>query len=414
MTVINEFDNDVEVQLSIGELFDKLEKLKNIEFSNTSDDEYLLNVDEQFKIKNEHNEWIDVLGLVTKFDNMTELQFESGNVFKAADKHLLSYDGLHTKFLNDYNLGDKIKKSNGEYETIAKINKINNRTKLYDLQVASDTHLYQTSDGLIHHNSIGLINLSWNYIQQGKDVVYISLELKEAKIMKRYITHSAKIPTHEIPNRETDIYMHLKKCDERGYGRFTVHFYQPNTLSAMKLELFIRNYIQKYGTVPIIILDYAGLMIPNGKGWQGMFERDKYVSEELRGVCTLFNTVCWTADQYNRSVCLHSKVKTQRGEIEIKDITTDDYVLTHSQRMAKVNVVHEIQEQECYEITLKSGKKIICSGRHMWPKADPRKEETFENKIIDNINTSLKVGDKLWIKSDIDEQFYQEKGLSKS
>ena len=47
MTVINEFDNDVEVQISIGELFDKLEKLKNIEFSNSSDDEYLLNVDEQ-------------------------------------------------------------------------------------------------------------------------------------------------------------------------------------------------------------------------------------------------------------------------------------------------------------------------------------------------------------------------------
>ena len=52
MTVINEFDNDVEVQISICEIFDKLEKLKNIEFSNTSDDEYLLNVDEQFKIKN--------------------------------------------------------------------------------------------------------------------------------------------------------------------------------------------------------------------------------------------------------------------------------------------------------------------------------------------------------------------------
>lgn len=259
--------------------------------------------------------------------------------------------------------------------------------------------------------SIGLINLSWNYVQMGRDVIYISLELKEAKIVKRYITHSAKIATHEIPNKEMEIYHHLKKCDEKGYGRFTVHFYQPNTLSAMKLELFVRNYVQKYGTVPIIILDYAGLMIPNGKGWQGMFERDKYVSEELRGVATLFDTVIWTADQYNRSVCLHSKVQTQRGEIEIKDITTDDYVLTHSQRMAKVNVVHEIQEQECYEITLKSGKKIICSGRHMWPKADPRKNETFENKIIDNINTSLKVGDKLWVESDEDIIFYEDSGL---
>ena len=394
MTVINEFDNDVEVQISIGELFDKLEKLKNIEFSNTSDDEYLLNVDEQFKIKNEHNEWIDVLGLVTKFDNMTELQFESGNVFKAADKHLLSYDGLHTKFLNDYNIGNKIKKSNGEYETITKINKINNRTKLYDLQVASDTHLYQTSDGLIHHNSIGLINLSWNYIQQGKDVVYISLELKEAKIMKRYITHSAKIPTHEIPNRETDIYMHLKKCDERGYGRFTVHFYQPNTLSAMKLELFIRNYIQKYGTVPIIILDYAGLMVPNGKGWQGMFERDKYVSEELRGVCTLFNTVCWTADQYNRCLAFGETVETPDGKKNIEELKIGDLILGTNNEYRTVVEVTEPDEQECYEITTASGKTIVCSARHIFPK-------DVNGKIVeDNILTSLTVGDKVYIKED--------------
>jgi hypothetical protein len=174
----------------------------------------------------------------------------------------------------------------------------------------------------------------------------------------------------------------------------------------MKLELFIRNYIQKFGTTPIVVLDYAGLMVPNGKGWQGMFERDKYVSEELRGVATLFNTVCWTADQYNRSVALDSLVQTQRGEIEIKDITTEDYVLTHSNRMAKVDVVHEIQEQECYEITLKSGKTVICSGRHMWPKADSRKNETFDNKLIDNINTSLKVGDKLWIEDTTDTNFY--------
>lgn len=256
--------------------------------------------------------------------------------------------------------------------------------------------------------SIGLINLSWNYVQQGKDVIYISLELKEAKIMKRYITHSVKIATHEIPHKELEIYQHIKKCDEKGYGRFSTQFFQPNTLTSMKLELFVRNYIQKYGTVPIIVLDYAGLMIPNGKGWQGMFERDKYVSEELRGVATLFDTVVWTADQYNRSIFIGEKVKTDRGEIEFGDIKVTDKVLTHSNRMAKINVVHEIQEQECYEITLKSGKTIICSGKHMWPKADPRKENpTFDAKIIDNINTSLKVGDKLWVMEDEDEEFYK-------
>lgn len=394
MTVINETADQVEVQLPIGELFKKLEKLRNIEFSNISDDEYLLETDDIFKIKNEHNEWIDVLGLVTKFDSVLEVEFSSGNIFKAANNHLLSYDGLHTKYLKEYNVGDQIKKSDNTIDTITRISKYSDRDKLYDLQVASDTHLYQTSDGLIHHNSVGLINLSWNYIQQGRDVLYVSLELKEAKIMKRYITHSTKIPMHEIPNRESDIFLHLRKCEEKGYGRFTVEFFQPNTLNAMKLELFVRNYIQHYGTVPIIIVDYAGLMVPNGKGWQGMFERDKYVSEELRGVATLHDTVCWTADQYNRCLAFGETVETPNGKKNIEDVEIGDLVLGTNNEYRTVLDVTEPEEQECYEITLQSGKTIVCSARHIFPK-------DVDGKIVeDNILTSLVVGDKVYIKED--------------
>ena len=240
--------------------------------------------------------------------------------------------------------------------------------------------------------SIGLINLSWNYIQQGKDVVYISLELKEAKIIKRYITHSAKIATHLIPEKEMEIFNHIKKCDEKGYGRFTVHFYQPNTLSAMKLELFIRNYIQKYGTVPVIIVDYAGLMVPNGKGWQGMFERDKYVSEELRGVATLFDTVVWTADQYNRCIAFGEKVQTPIGEKNIEDVVVGDKVLGTNDEFRTVKYVSEPEEQDVYEITTSTGKTILASARHIFPK-------DVQGKMVeDNILTSLKVGDKIYLK----------------
>jgi hypothetical protein len=371
-----------------------MEKLRNLKFSDTDDDEQILGIDEQFKIRNEHNEWIDVIGMVTKFDSVDEITFESGNKLRASPKHILAYDKLHTKYLKDCKVGDKIKKADDEFDTIVSINNISNRGKLYDLQVASDTHLYQTSDGLIHHNSIGLVNLSWNYIQQGKDVIYISLELKEAKIIKRYITHSTKIKTFDIPNKEFEIFNHLKKCDEKGYGRFTTHFYQPNTLTSMKLELFIRHYIQKYSTVPVIVVDYAGLMIPNTKGWQGMFERDKYVSEELRGVATLFNTVVWSADQYNRCIAFGETVETPTGKKNIEDIVIGDKVLGTNNEFRLVTDVTEPDEQEVYEITTKSGKKVVVSGRHIFPKY-------VDGKIIDdNIFCTLKVGDSIYVNGD--------------
>jgi len=396
MELIKEEEKEVEVQLSIGELFEKIEKLKNIKFSDEEDDEVILDEDCQFKIKDEHNEWVPVVGLVTKFDSIRELKFDSGKSFKAAENHLLSYDGLHTKYLHEYKCGDKIVTSKCEVEIITSSRKQNKgkKEKVYDLQVASDTHLYQTSDGLIHHNSVGLINLSWNYIQQGKDVIYITLELNEAKVMKRYITHSTKIPTYRIPDQKLEIFNHIKSCDSKGFGRFTVHFYQPNTLTSMKLELFVRNYIQKYGTVPVIVVDYAGLMIPNGKNWQGMFERDKYVAEELRGVATLFGTVVFTADQYNRCIFLKNQIVTQNGKIEIGDVKVGDKVLGTNNEWRLVTEVSDIEEQEVYEITTKSGKKINVSGRHIFPK------DVNGTMVNDNIFTSLKVGDKLYVKKD--------------
>jgi hypothetical protein len=239
--------------------------------------------------------------------------------------------------------------------------------------------------------SVGLINLAWNYVKMGKDVIYISLELKEEKIMKRYICHSARIESSKIPTSEMKIYNHLKKCDSSGYGRFTTHFYQPNTLSAMKLELFVRNYIQMYGVVPIIILDYAGLMTPNGKSWQGMFEKDKYVSEELRGVATLFDTIVWTADQFNRCIAFGEKVTTPNGQKNIEEVIVGDLVLGKDNEWRTVTAVTEPEDQDVYEITLKSGKNIKVSGRHLFPK------DVNGKMVEDNINCSLKVGDKLYV-----------------
>jgi len=382
---------EIEIEIEIGELFERFETYKSMQFSN--EDEYIIPEEDVFQIKDEHNDWINVNGLVTKSDSTITLHFDNLDKQTYATKHLLSYDRLHTKYVDEYRVGDIILDANKKVHIITKIERDEATQKLYDLQVQSDTHLFQSANGLVHHNSVGLINLAWNYVKMGKDVIYISLELKEEKIMKRYICHSAGIPVKNIPESEMEIYNHLKKCDSRGYGRFTTHFYQPNTLSSMKLELFVRNYVQMYGVVPIIVLDYAGLMTPNGKSWQGMFEKDKYVSEELRGVATLFDTVVWTADQFNRCCFIEELVETPCGQREIGALVVGDKVLGTNGDWRTVLEVTEPEELEVYEITLKSGKTIKVSERHIFPK------DVNGKMVEDNIMTSLKVGDKLYVKS---------------
>ena len=50
------------------------------------------------------------------------------------------------------------------------------------------------------------------------------------------------------------------------------------------------------------MVDYGGLMLPNNFHPQmASFEKDKAISEELRGIATMFNTVVWTVEQFNRT-----------------------------------------------------------------------------------------------------------------
>jgi len=237
--------------------------------------------------------------------------------------------------------------------------------------------------------SVGLINLSWNYVQMNEDVLYISLELKEEKILKRYFTHAAKIKYYEFKDKEIELLKFVKK--HKKLGRFTVQFHQPNSLNSMKLELIIRQYIQKYDKKPVVIVDYAGLMIPNSKKWEGLFEKDKYISEELRGVALLYDIVIWSADQYNRCIYVNEKVINDKNEqISIKDIKIGDKILGKNGYVI-VKAKTKPKKQRTFKITLEDGRSIIVSENHMFPK------DVNGKIIMDNVANTLKKGDYLYV-----------------
>jgi len=149
--------------------------------------------------------------------------------------------------------------------------------------------------------SITLVNLAANIVKQGRDVLYITLELSDMEVLKRYIQRSTATSTKDF-----DLKLLLEKVKSsvlNGDGEFTSLFKQPGTLSSLELENIVEKYIATHdGKVPIIMVDYGGLMKPNNFYPQmPSFEKDKYISEELRGVATKFNTVVWNVEQFNRT-----------------------------------------------------------------------------------------------------------------
>ena len=148
--------------------------------------------------------------------------------------------------------------------------------------------------------SISLINLAHNFIKQGKDVIYITLELDEKTVMRRYFQHSVKITENDFANSKNKIIAHLTSNPE--YGKFSTQYYGSGTLSSFDVENIINKYIQIEEITPIVMLDYAGLMKPNSSSHNiTPFEKDKSISEELRNVAVKYDTVVWTVEQFNRS-----------------------------------------------------------------------------------------------------------------
>ena len=242
--------------------------------------------------------------------------------------------------------------------------------------------------------SVALTNLADLYMKMGHDVVYVSLELKEQKIIKRFLSIATGIPQYELKERLAEIKMKMKEWKEKGYGKFTVQFFNPNTLNALKLELYIRNYIARYKKTPIIIVDYIDLMTPNRRNWQGLFEKDKFVSEELRGVAMMFDTVVWTATQFNRCVDINSNVVTKDGTKKIKDVEAGEYVLGSNNEWRMVKNKSLIEKQKVYKIRTKKGKEIVVSGRHLMPVVK-------NGKIVyKSVYNSLNEGDKLIVLKD--------------
>jgi hypothetical protein len=114
----------------------------------------------------------------------------------------------------------------------------------------------------------------------------------------------------------------------------------------------------------------------------------KSVSEELRGLGVENNIPILSSVQFNRCLGLDTIVtKKDDQKIQIKDVKVGDEILSHSGYVT-VDEVYPIETQEVYEITTKSGKKIVCSDRHIFPTTEGEK----------NILSGLTIGDKLFVK----------------
>ncbi|RYD63842.1 MAG: hypothetical protein EOP83_11145 [Verrucomicrobiaceae bacterium] len=157
--------------------------------------------------------------------------------------------------------------------------------------------------------SIWLQNIALNWVFQGKNVVYFSLELSEDLVSMRLdamvANRGTKDVIRDISGTAMQIKARHKKANEDGTrpGTLIVKKMPEAGTTANDLRAFLKEYEIKNGMKPdAIVIDYLDLMSANNRlvDATNAFAKDKYTSEEMRALAGEYNALCATASQLNR------------------------------------------------------------------------------------------------------------------
>lgn len=140
-----------EVKLTYENLFEIIAKEEGVYFE--TDKEYFQNT--PIQIKDENGNWVEVKGLITKLAKSLSITLDGYKVLTCAENHIIRVNKNTMKFAKDLKIGESIERFGADDYVVTSIEIIKeDEFPVYDMEVDSDTHLYQCANGIIHHNTL--------------------------------------------------------------------------------------------------------------------------------------------------------------------------------------------------------------------------------------------------------------------
>lgn len=141
------------------------------------------------------------------------------------------------------------------------------------------------------------------FLLQGLDVVFITLEMSEAEVSKRIYANLYDIDIYNLPHVEKQIIKNKFNTIKNNIGKLVIKEFSAGSLSALGLDGFLTKLKNERGiNFPIVIVDYLGLMssdrmtdLDNSYSYYGS------IAEELRAIAQKRNLIMFTPLQLNRS-----------------------------------------------------------------------------------------------------------------
>lgn len=142
-------------------------------------------------------------------------------------------------------------------------------------------------------------------LRQGKNVLYITLEISEIEISKRIDANLLDIPIEDIPMTPTAHLMsRMSNLRKKTIGKLKIKEYPQGTAHAGHFKVLIDELWMKQKFRPdVVFIDYIGICASarlRNNSNVNSFQLLKSVSEEIRALAQQLNIPIWSAIQFNR------------------------------------------------------------------------------------------------------------------
>lgn len=197
----------------------------------------------------------------------------------------------------------------GSYRN-GKINKTGAKVPIVDITVDHPNHRYYT-DGVSSHNtgvgkSLVMCHLAGAYLSQGRNVLYISMEMAEERIAERIDANLLDIPIDQLKTLPKENFeKKISRISEKTKGKLIIKEYPTASAHVGHFRALLNELKLKKNFIPdVIFVDYLNICASyRMKGLGGSINSYSFVksiAEELRGLAVEFNVPLWSATQVNR------------------------------------------------------------------------------------------------------------------
>jgi replicative DNA helicase len=322
----------------------------------------LKDYDEKNFIEPKFNAWIlsnrikagtvDIIDETRNFDNISDFEtaIERANKIRAIVDEMSS-----TNFVDDDDLGSDFDDADLHVQDSSRF-KVKSGFETIDHILGGGWDIGTLNCVMAETNngkSLWMQNFAVKTADAGSNVLYITLEMSERKVLKRLGSMRLRIPINDYDTVSKDTELIRKKIKSLGsmkeggdlfsnkVGKIYTKFWAAGTATINEFDNYIQKIQQKRGIkFDMIIVDYITLVAPVKGAGDNLYTKGKHLAEGLRALgakykCPIITGVQVAKDAWNASDITLESVPESKAIAETADTF---FAIIRTEEMKRLNI----------------------------------------------------------------------------